>query len=156
MDHVIGIGEMAYTEGKGARLITYSLASCVAVIMFHRRSSSAAMIHYALPFPTTDMEGSKRPAYYGQTGIPLMIDGFRRKSLSIAELEVFIIGGANSINENDLFMIGKRNLEVAKTILDKNGIRRIVDSDTGGSISRTVFFSVDSGTYDISTLNIII
>lgn len=156
MDHVIGIGEMVYAKGKGARLITYSLASCVAVIMFNRRTLSAAMIHYALPYPSSDSEGRKRPAYYGQTGIPMMIEGFRRKSLNVDELEVFIVGGANSINANDLFMIGKRNLEVAKTILAVNGIRSVVDTDTGGAVSRTVFFSIDSGTYDISTLNIII
>jgi chemotaxis protein CheD len=157
MVKIVGIGEYAISSDRHYNTIkTFALASCVAVVAYNVTKRAAGMIHIALPYPTGDNEYITKPGYYATTGIPVMI---RRLCCEIdceqSELLVYIFGGANSINQNDSFEIGKRNIESVKRTLSEMNIR-IRNEETGGYVSRTIEIFLPTGEISMQTLPIII
>jgi chemotaxis protein CheD len=151
MGMVIGIGEYAALGNKGDRIKTYALASCVALIAYSPLKKAGGMIHIALPY-ITDKELSKsRPGYFATTGVPLLINLLCCKfGCTKEELKIGIYGGADSINQQDVFNIGKRNIEAVKDVLSSLGLK-IYKTEVGGNISRTIELDISTGCIEIST-----
>lgn len=61
-----------------------------------------------------------------------------------------LTGGASIRDPNATFNIGRRDLEAIRETLSRLGIR-ILAEDVGGSISRTVFVAVSTGTVTLSS-----
>jgi chemotaxis protein CheD len=157
MHRIVGIGEYAVSNSKNDIIKTFALASCVAVTAYSPSKASAGMIHIALPYPTQIKEKSiVRTCHYASTGIPLFID--RMCSLLGCpkdELVVNIFGGADSTLKDDIFNIGKKNIEAVKAILDKMNIKYGA-SHVGGTQSRTLHMEVATGKIVLQTQPIII
>jgi chemotaxis protein CheD len=96
------------------------------------------------------------PGYYADTAVPLMIDkvcsGY---GCSKNELIFQLYGGARSINERDVFNIGRRNVNAAKEILTAHNVSFNAD-ETGGISSRTVEVDVSNGKVKVEYHSIII
>lgn len=151
MQLVIGIGEYALSDSGINALKTYALASCVAVTAYSPIRRVGAMIHVALPEPTTFEDSFFRPGYYATTGIPLMIEKFcMRYGCLKGELQIQIFGGADSISNKDIFHIGRRNIEAVIGTLDNLNLR-IQNAHIGGKVSRTVEMDLGTGEVTIST-----
>jgi chemotaxis protein CheD len=60
------------------------------------------------------------------------------------ELEVHLIGGADSYQEGDIFLVGQKNVAMVTHLLKSNGIRTYKE-DTGGNVSRTVTIKCTNG-----------
>jgi len=156
LNKIIGIGEYAVADNRKTKTMkTFALASCVAVIAYSPIKKAAGMVHVALPSPLRD-EDNKKPGYYATTGIPNMIAklckeyGCERKELTIS-----IYGGADSINENDVFNIGSRNIDaVKKTLYDMN--MTVQRKEIGGTISRTIEILLETGNIKMTTAPITI
>lgn len=64
-----------------------------------------------------------------------------------------IAGGAHmfpTLKDEEVIMIGRKNVEAVKRLLEENAIR-LVAEDIGENIGRTVRFDVASGTFTVST-----
>lgn len=149
METVIGIGEYAVSNNGTAKIKTFALASCVAVTAYSPSRRIAGMVHVALPFPI-GTDSINRPGYYATTGVPLLINKLCSKfGCLIGELNINIYGGADSINENDIFNIGKRNIEaVTYTLFSLK--QKVHQADVGGTQSRTIEINVGNGYVKIS------
>jgi chemotaxis protein CheD len=66
-------------------------------------------------------------------------------------LLVKLVGGANIMDPNSTFDIGKRNILAIKKILWENSLGVLVE-DIGEDISRNVRVSVDTGKVVVKTL----
>lgn len=150
MNKVVGIGECIVSRNENDIIKTFSLASCVAVIAYNPSKKIAGMIHIALPSPTYNINKAKQ-GYYATTGVPLLINKLCKEyGCTKSELEIYIYGGANSINKNDLFNIGKRNIEAVVNILDHMNLN-VHKAEVGGIISRTLELNVSTGGIKIFT-----
>jgi chemotaxis protein CheD len=59
-------------------------------------------------------------------------------------MKVMVLGGAQILDQNGLFNIGKRNHTIVRKMFWKNNV--MVDYEAvGGTVNRTIKFSVDSG-----------
>jgi chemotaxis protein CheD len=144
MDRIVGIGEYIISNNREDILKTFALASCVGVTAYSSTKGVAGMIHIALPTPKVEPNPVLRPGYYATTGIPLFFNklcsGYGCK---INELKINLYGGSSSINE-DVFHIGKKNVDIIKKLLMDMRIDYDID-DTGGTISRTLIMNVETG-----------
>ncbi|NLP37623.1 MAG: chemotaxis protein CheD [Firmicutes bacterium] len=151
MELVVGIGEYSVSNQKGAQIKTYALSSCVAVTMFSPLRRAAGMVHIALPAPPANIKAVTRPGYYAVTGIPLLIKKMSENFGCLKEeLVVQIYGGANANRKNDIFNIGKKNIEAVRQILSELKMH-IKHADVGGSVSRTVSIDIDTGEVKVAT-----
>ncbi len=145
MKSVIGIGEYGISDNKYDTLKTFALASCVAITAYNPVRRTGAMVHVALPKPSNNEERLSRPCYYATSGIPLMIEKLCSNcGCYKSDLQIQIFGGAESINDKDIFQIGKKNIEAVIETLNKMNLK-ISKADIGGRVSRTVEFDSNTG-----------
>ncbi|MFH1414742.1 MAG: chemotaxis protein CheD [Elusimicrobiota bacterium] len=134
-------------------LITSSLGSCIAVIIYEPKNKIGSLAHI-MHSDSTQFQNITNPAKYADTAISKMLNTFINKGCSIKDLKSYIIGGANmfptlesSVEKN----IGQKNIEAARDILRKNNIK-LAGRDTGGTYGRTVEFHINDGTITVKSL----
>ena len=143
MNNVIGIGEYFISNKEGDIITTYALASCVAVTLYCPLKKVAGMIHIALPEPMYDSKN--KLGYYATTGLPLLFENMKDSfGCKYNELNIQLFGGANSIRSDDVFCIGKRNIEAIELMLFNYGLKYKA-KEVGGYVSRTIEMEVSTG-----------
>jgi chemotaxis protein CheD len=148
----IGVGEIVVSKNPGNVLVT-SLGSCVAVIMLAPGICGAGMAHVALPSSSVNVEQSRtKQGYYADTGIPRLLAAMDKlHGGKRGRLLVKLVGGANIMDPNSTFDIGKRNALAIKKILWENRLGVLVE-DIGEDISRNVRVKVATGQVIVKTL----
>jgi len=149
---IVGIGEYFITNDQDETIITHALGSCVALIVYCRKTKHTALAHIVLPEPShhSNLDNYKlKPSYFATDIVPELLQYFIDKlKCNKDELEVHIIGGADAISVDDVFLVGKKNVAMIKGIL-KNYNIKIDYIDTGGNISRTVSVKSSNGFVNI-------
>lgn len=156
MDYIVGIGEYMVVKGESNRIITYALASCVAVTFYFEEMKIAGMIHIALPEALSSFNVENKPGYYAELGLPIILTKLRNNyQCDLSKGKIFLIGGANSVKEYDHFRVGERNISKVKSILNEYNIKYNTD-EVGGTVSRTVVLEVSTGNITIDYQDIVI
>ena len=147
----IGIGEWEVSVAPEDVLKTYALGSCVAVLIYDSKVKVAGLIHVALPESKIDeAKAAAQPGYFADTGLPHMIEEMKAHGASRGGVWVKLVGGASVMDPGGFFDIGKRNILAVKRVLWKSSLGPVAE-DTGGTISRTVAFSVSDGAIAVSS-----
>jgi chemotaxis protein CheD len=150
---ILGVGDYGAANQLGDEVKTFALGSCVSVIFLDPKSRTIGMVHVALPDSSINKaKAQDKPGYFADTGIPALLQamtkfGCDKRGKGIV---VKLCGGANVMDTNDTFMIGKRNALAIKKILWSYGMGA-VSEDLGGNYSRTVSISVETGQVTLSS-----
>ena len=150
---IVGVGGLGVSNKANDVIKTFALGSCVAMILINPLRHTAGMAHIALPDSAIDpMKAKELPGYFVDTGVPalfqLMKDIGALKNDKNATIK--LVGGAQVMDANNTFNIGKRNILAIKKILWSKGMGPLVE-DIGGSYSRTVHLYVGSGEVIVSS-----
>lgn len=144
-EFVIGVGDGGVTRDADAMLITYALGSCIALMLHDPVARVAGMVHYMLPeSPISQQASGARPCKFADTAIPFLLSSALAQGADIHRLIVFAAGGAQVMNDNSIFNVGKRNCLALKKALWKFGLVAHAE-DIGGTVVRTVRMEVGSG-----------
>lgn len=136
---------MVVSDGVDEILITYSLGSCIAVTIYDPTVRVGGMLHYMLPESQLDSQKARLlPAMFADTGIPLLFKSSYRLGASKSNLIVKVVGGAQILDENGLFNIGKRNYLALRKIFSRNRVA-IAAEHVGGNVNRTVSLEMATG-----------
>jgi chemotaxis protein CheD len=142
---------MKVSKNPDELLITYSLGSCLGVVLFDPIAGVAGLLHSMLPLSKIDPQKAKAsPFMFVDSGVPAL---FREAYALGAEKKNIIVkaaGCSSLLDEQGFFKIGERNHTVLRKLLWKNDI--LIDKqDIGGNYSRTVSIAVDTGRVIIKT-----
>jgi chemotaxis protein CheD len=144
---VVGMADCQIGKSPDQVLVTYALGSCIAVAIHDPVAGVGGMLHYMLPESAiSPAKASENPYMFADTGIPLL---FRRAYEYGAEkhrMAVWVTGGAQVMDSEGIFHIGKRNYLALRKILWKAGVL-VQGEDVGGNASRTVRLEVGSGRF---------
>ena len=155
MDRVVGMGEYIVSNEEKDILRTFSLASCVAVTAYCPLKGAAGMIHVVLPYPLNDKDKRDRASYFAETGVPLMINEICRKfACTRRELYIELYGGADTVLKQDIYSIGKKNIDAVKNVLHQMGLAAHKE-DLRGTQSRTLTMDVKTGAVGIARQQIV-
>ena len=146
---VVGISDCAISADPDATLITYALGSCVAVALYDPVRKAGGLLHIILPESQLNPEkAAQNPWMFADTGIPKMLERITQVGADRRRLIVRLAGGAQLLDPNGTFNIGKRNIMAVKKMLWKAGLL-LTGEAVGGEISRTVRLPLDSGSFFI-------
>jgi len=149
--HVVGIGEYKLSKEPEDTIVTHALGSCIAVLVHDPVAKVAGLLHYMLPESSLDLEkAAKRPFVYADTGIPLLFKSAYQLGAVKSRMVVMAVGGAQMLDPNGTFNIGKRNHMAMRKIFWKAGVI-VHKEEVGGVCSRTVRIEVGSGRVQLRT-----
>ncbi len=149
---ICGVGDIVITNQPQAVIKTFALGSCVAVVFYSKQLKLAGMAHVALPDSNVNPERAKqKPGYYADTAIFNLIQALKRKGIKKnSQVWIKLIGGANILDKNKKFNIGKRNVLAIKKLLWQFKLGAIAE-DVGQDYSRTVSVFVSDGKITITS-----
>lgn len=123
-------------------LVNTILGSCVAVCLYDPHLRFGGINHYMLPF--WNGQGLASPKY-GNIAINKLLEKMLALGSSQRNIVAKVFGGANVIETNNVqFMIGDRNIEVAREMLKELQIQTISQS-IGGGLGRKIQFNTSTG-----------
>jgi len=143
---VVDIAEMKISNNPGDMLVTYALGSCLGIALYDSVSRVAGLAHIMLPESSIDSKMGKdfNPLKYVDTGIPALYKKMYSKGAEKHRIKNAIIGGAQIMDDNGFFNIGKRNYTALRKIFWRNNV--LIDKEhVGGRINRTVRLEVRTG-----------
>lgn len=145
MNLIVGVGDMKVSNKPGAVLATYSLGSCIGVGIYDPVAKVAGLLHYMLPESSLDAaKAKKNPYMFGDSGIPMLFKESYKLGAKKNRLKVMVLGGAQILDQNGMFNIGKRNHTVLRKMFWKNNV--MIDFEaSGGVVNRTIKLSVENG-----------
>lgn len=119
------------------------LGSCVSVCLYDKVEMIGGMNHYLVPL--WNGNGLQSPKY-GNVAIHRLVEGMVNIGCNINNIEAKIFGGGNVIDvgSNESMMVGRKNIIVAKEILDEYKIP-IIAKDVGGIYGRRLLLNTDTG-----------
>ena len=152
MDIVVGVADMKLSNDPEAVLVTYSLGSCIGLAIYDPVAKVGGLLHYMLPESSLDgIKAQKNPYMFGDTGIPLLFKEAYKFGAKKNRLKVIVVGGAQILDQEGLFNIGKRNYTLLRKMFWKNNV--MIDfQDVGGNTNRTLKMEIESGQTWLKTL----
>lgn len=145
MDRIIGISEHVISADPGEVLVTYSLGSCVGLVLHDPVAGVAGMLHAMMPLSkSNETKAAENPSMYVDTGASALLSGMFAAGATRANLVAKVVGAASQVDSAQMFRIGERNYAVVRKVLWKNEIL-IAAEDVGGATSRTVYLEVATG-----------
>lgn len=143
----VKICETAIAKEPGI-LTASAVGSCVVITLYHPRRKIGAMAHAMLPNRQSLCVGCESPNKSRDTkhvdeAIDEILRMMKTQGAKAEDLEAKIVGGANMFPGCGAD-IGRDSVLSAKEKLKKEGIK-VVGESVGGSIGRSVEFSVASG-----------
>lgn len=116
------------------------LGSSVAVCVWDSRQCCGAINHFL--YPSTDDVTETTPRY-GNAAVTAMLNIMEDEGCRPADLVAQIFGGGDQENRNGSGL-GLRNVEVARSILARRGVK-VVSEDVGGMMGRKIVFDIGTG-----------
>jgi len=145
MKVIVGIADMKVSKKPGDTLITYSLGSCIGVVIWDPQTKVGGLLHYMLPDPGPDKTKAQlKPFMFASSGVPALFKAAYALGADKNRMIVKVVGGSQVMDSAGIFNIGKRNYEILTRMFTKNGIR-ISKEDIGGNCNRTVSLDVGTG-----------
>lgn len=146
---IVGVADMRVSKNPGDVIITYSLGSCIGLVVYDPTVPVAGILHYMLPRSTIDpRKAEKKPFMFGDVGIPLLFEEIYKLGGEKGRLVVKVAGGAQVLGDGQMFDIGRRNHTIVRKLLWKNNVL-IAGEDVGGSQARTLKVVVSDGTVTV-------
>ena len=151
MKQIVGVADMKVSNNLADAVITYSLGSCIGLVIYDPVARVGGILHYMLPESAIDKEkAAKKPFMFADTGIPRLFKTAYAMGAKKPRIRIFVAGGAEILDQNGFFNIGKRNYIALKKMFFKNKV--IIDKqEVGGNINRTIRIAIASGDIFLKT-----
>lgn len=142
---VVGMADCKLSAEPDTELVTFALGSCIALMIHDPVAGVGGLLHFMLPESQIDPEkAASNPFMFADTGIPLLFRRSYELGAQKGRLLVCAAGGAQVMDAEGVFNIGKRNTLALRRILRRAGV--ILHGEaTGGTDSRNVRLDISTG-----------
>lgn len=151
MTIVVNVSDAAVSDNAEDVLSTYSLGSCIGVCAYDPAARVAGLLHFQLPSAAMDPQRAQQnPLMFADSGMEQLLRRMAAHGADRRRLRVKLAGGAQMLNDNNLFNIGRRNQAAIRKVLWQYGI--LIDKeDLGGTRPRTLYMKVSDGTVTVKS-----
>lgn len=151
MKQIVGVADMKVSNNPEESIITYSLGSCIGLVIYDSVVKVGGVLHYMLPESSIDRgKAAARPYMFADSGIPRLFKTAYQLGAVKQRMNIYAAGGAEILDQKGFFNIGKRNYMALKKIFFKNNVM-INKQDVGGNVNRTVRIEIATGDIYVKT-----
>ncbi len=124
MNNIVGVSDMKTSNNPEEILVTYSLGSCIGVVIYDPVVKVGGLLHYMLPDSAiaTD-KAEKNPYMFCDKGIPGLFKESYSKGATKKNIQIYVFGGAQILDQKGFFNIGKRNYSALRKMFFKNNLQ---------------------------------
>lgn len=152
-DHLVGISDMHISDQPNETIVTYSLGSCIGITAFDPVRKIGGMIHYMLPSSTIAPDKARvKPAMFADTGVPLLLNKLLSMGAAKGRLVIKVAGGAQLMDDKNVFNIGERNIVMLRKILWANSLL-IKGQHVGENYARTLRLEIGTGRVTVKCIH---
>jgi chemotaxis protein CheD len=146
MQKIVSTGEVVLAHSNDT-LAIYGLGSCIALVIYDESIHVGCMLHVLLPSsPEYSLGLDTR---YADSGIKRMLNYLKFAGAKKANLKAKMTGGTHTFSKMGTYSdIGLRNARECRALLAEYNIR-LVAEDVGGSMGRSVVFSINDMSFSI-------
>ena len=142
---MVGLAELVVSNNPGAILTTYSLGSCIGVMIYDPVVRVGGLLHAMLPDSTIDpTKAQSQPGMFVDTGLRALLQAAGQLRADKRRLRIHVAGGARILDDQKFFNIGARNLTAFSDFLRREELR-VVGEQVGGEGHRTVGLAIETG-----------
>lgn len=151
MKQIVGVADMIVSNNVQESIVTYSLGSCIGLVIYDPAVQVGGLLHYMLPESKIARDkAARKPFMFADTGIPRLFKSAYALGAKKQRIKIFVAGGAEILDQKGFFNIGKRNYMALKKIFMKN--RVLIDKEqVGGNVNRTVRLDIGTGDVFVKT-----
>jgi chemotaxis protein CheD len=151
MKQIVGVADMKVSNNPAETVMTFSLGSCIGLVIYDPAVKVGGILHYMLPESSIDREkASARPFMFADTGIPMLFKTTYQMGAVKSRMKIYVAGGAEILDQKGFFNIGKRNYMALKKMFFKNDVI-IHKQDVGGNVNRTIRLEIGTGDIYVKT-----
>jgi len=151
LKQIVGVADMKVSNNPAESIVTYSLGSCIGLVVYDPAVKVGGMLHYMLPESSIDKGKAKqRPYMFADSGIPRLFKSAYKLGAVKNRMRIYAAGGAEILDQKGFFNIGKRNYMALKKMFFKNNVM-INRQDVGGNVNRTVRIEISTGDIFVKT-----
>ncbi|MGD8388137.1 MAG: chemotaxis protein CheD [Desulfobacteraceae bacterium] len=141
----VGVADMKVSNDPEAMLVTYSLGSCIGIAVYDPAVKVGGMLHYMLPDSSLDpVKAKNNPYMFADSGIAPMFKEAYKLGAKKQRMRIVVVGGAQILDQQGFFNIGKRNHMAMRKIFWKNKVM-VSHEDVGGNVNRTLKLAINDG-----------
>jgi chemotaxis protein CheD len=141
----VGVADMKVSNDPEAMLVTYSLGSCIGIAVYDPAVKVGGMLHYMLPDSSLDpVKAMNNPYMFADSGIAPMFKEAYKLGAKKQRMRIVVVGGAQILDQQGFFNIGKRNHMAMRKIFWKNKVM-VSYEDVGGNVNRTLKLAINDG-----------
>ncbi len=145
MNIIVGVADMKVSNDPAAVLVTYSLGSCIGVALYDPVVRVGGVLHFMLPDSSLDPAKARtKPYMFADTGVAPLFRAAYELGAKKQRMRVIVAGGAQILDQQGFFNIGKRNYMALRKIFWKNKVM-VSHEEVGGNVNRTVKLAVKDG-----------
>ncbi|MCD4676675.1 MAG: chemotaxis protein CheD [Desulfobacula sp.] len=151
MKQIVGVADMKVSNDLKDSVVTYSLGSCIGLVIYDPFVKVGGILHYMLPDSSIDKAKAKiNPYMFADTAIPRLFKQAYAVGAKKPRMDVYIAGGAEILDQKGFFNIGKQNYMALKKLFFKNNVL-INKQNVGGNVNRTIRLEIATGDIYIKT-----
>jgi chemotaxis protein CheD len=107
MRHIVGVADMKVSNNPAESVITYSLGSCIGLVVYDPTVRVGGILHYMLPESSIDREkAAARPFMFADTGIPILFKSAYQLGAVKSRIRIYVAGGAEILDQKGFFNTG--------------------------------------------------
>ncbi|MEI6808237.1 MAG: chemotaxis protein CheD [bacterium] len=142
---IVDIAALEVSANPEDTLVTYSLGSCLGIVVYDPTLRVGGMMHCMLPLSSVDAQKAKdKPSMFVDTGMTILLTRLFEMGVTKKNAVVKVAGGSCVLDKQGLFRIGERNYTIFRKIMWKNGLM-IAAEHIGGEVTRTIRLNIGTG-----------
>ena len=149
----VNFSEMKISSNPVETLVAFSIGSGIGITAHDPVCRIGGILNFMLPdsLQANGVSPEKVPCMFADTGIPAFLQALCAQNAKPERLKVVIAGGAEILDQTEVFNIGRKNREALKAGLDAYNLTVFYEA-TGGTSSRTLSLEIGSGFSSIKVL----
>jgi len=142
---VVDIADMQISDNPQDVLVTYALGSCLGVVLYDPVVRIGGLVHLMLPDSSIESNIDRfNPAKFVNTGVPALFKKMYNYGAKKERIWNAVVGGAQIMDDNGFFNIGKRNYAALRKLYWRNNV--LIDKEhVGDRINRTIRLEIRTG-----------
>ncbi len=140
----VSVADMRQSKAPNAVISTLGLGSCLGITCFDPTTKVGGLLHAMLPDSQKHRATNPITAMYLDIALPALIESLVRLGGNRRNFELKVFGGAQILQSNEYFSIGRQNVEMMKQLATHYHLN-VVAWEVGGQSNRSIELYLGNG-----------